>query len=67
MSQTKSRNGGRKNTNRKSTPDLMATLSKKRGPGRPPKHLPAPSASQIADSIEQHAHKLLKIADDLRS
>lgn len=62
MQQTKSRNGGRKKST--PTPDLMGTL-KKRGPGRPPK--PAPTADQIADSLEAHANQLLVIAKDLRS
>lgn len=64
MQNTKSRNGGRKT--RGKTPDLMGTLKKpKRGPGRPPK--PAPTADQIADSLEAHANQLLVIAKDLRS
>lgn len=64
MAQTKSRNGGRKNTNRKPTPDLIGALGKKRGPGRPPK--PAPTADQIADSIEAEVKKLQGLADILR-
>lgn len=66
MSQTKSRNGGRKNTNRKPTPDLIGALGKKRGPGRPPKHTPALTADQIAESIEAEARKLQGLADILR-
>lgn len=64
MPQTKNRNGGRKN--RSKTPDLMATLGKKRGPGRPPKHTPAPTADQIAESIEAEIKKLQGLANILR-
>jgi hypothetical protein len=46
----------------KPTPDLMSTL--KRGPGRPPK--PAPTASQIADEIEEHIKNLRAVVAILR-
>lgn len=65
MAQTKSRNGGRNNTNRKPTPDLIGALGKKRGPGRP-KHTPALTADQIADSVEAEIKKLQDLADILR-
>lgn len=66
MAQTKSRNGGRKKTDSRSTPDLMAALGKKRGPGRPPKHRPTRTAEQIADALEAEVRKLQGVADILR-
>lgn len=58
------RNGGRKKST--PTPDLIGALGKKRGPGRPPKHTPAPTADQIADSIDTEIEKLKGLRDILR-
>lgn len=63
MAQTSTKNG-RKNGNSKSTPDLLGTLGTKRRPGRPKK--PAPTATQIADSLEAQAKGLQGAADILR-
>jgi hypothetical protein len=58
--QTKTKKNGRA----KATPELMDTLGVKRGPGRPRK--PAPTASEIADSLEARAKELQEAADILR-
>lgn len=61
MPQTKRRNSHKK-TAANPAPDLMKTL--KRGPGRPKKG--APTATQIADSLEEESKRLKGLADILR-
>ena len=61
MPQTKAKNGAK--GRRKPTPDLMRSLPT-RGSARSKK--PAPTANEIADSIETEAKRLQGVADILR-
>lgn len=56
---TTTRNGNRKTT----APDLLGTLTKRPGPGRPKKTY---TADQIADSLEAEAKRLQGVAAILR-
>jgi hypothetical protein len=58
MSQTKSKKNGSKNGRRKPTPQLGDILGEKKGS--------APTADQIADSIEAQVKEMQGVADILR-